>query len=181
MMVNPETGGSSVSSPLRGEGGAQRRVRGSIARARALRRTETNAEHVLWQLLRNRQLDGHKFVRQLSVGPYFADFACRETGLIVELDGSQHIESTSDETRTAYLTAQGYSVLRFWNNDVLANAQGVAETILVALALHPSPGERFAPATLSPEGRGSRGARAATTTTRSRRLSGGIARLAGGK
>ncbi len=163
---------ASVPSPLRGEG----RVRGSVSRARALRRNETNAEHVLWQLIRNRQLDGHKFVRQLPVGRYFADFACRDAALIVELDGSQHSEEI-DAARTAFLNAEGYSVLRFWNNDVLSNAQGVAETILVALASHPSPGERYAPATLSPEGRGSKGARAATTTQRSRRLTGGVARL----
>ena len=160
-------------SPLRGEG----RVRGSVSRARSLRRNETNAEHVLWQIVRNRQLDGHKFVRQLPVGPYFADFACREMALIVELDGSQHVDSRTDDARTAVLNAEGHSVLRFWNNDVLTNAQGVAEAILLALAGHPSPGERFAPATLSPEGRGSRGASAATTRKRSRRLTGGVARL----
>ncbi len=155
-------------------------MRGSSARARSLRRSETNAEHVLWQLLRNRQLGGRKFVRQLPIGPYFADFACREAALVIELDGSQHAESTRDEKRTAYLTAEGYSVLRFWNNDVLTNARGVADAILGALALHPSPGERFAPATLSPEGRGSRGASAATVRQRSRRLTGGVARLEGG-
>jgi len=143
-----------------------------------LRRNETDAEHVLWQLLRNRQIDGHKFVRQLPVGPYFADFACREAALIVELDGSQHTDE-ADARRTAVLNSEGYGVLRFWNNDVLTNALGVAESILAVLASHPSPGERYAPATLSPEGRGSKGVRAATTTQRSRRLTGGVARLAG--
>ena len=97
---------------------------------------------------------------------------------MIELDGSQHAGSSRDEARSAFLTAEGYSVLRFWNTDVLTNARGVADTILAALASHPSPGERFAPATLSPEGRGSRGARAATTKQRSRRLTGGVARLA---
>ncbi len=160
-------------SPLRGEG----RVRGSVPRARSLRRNETQAEHVLWQLLRNCQLDGHKFVRQLPIGPYFADFACREAALIIELDGSQHADSTRDDKRSAFLTAEGYSVLRFWNNDVLSNATGVADTILAALALHPSPGERFAPATLSPEGRGSRGASASTSKHRSRHLTGEVARF----
>jgi very-short-patch-repair endonuclease len=165
--------GQEEPSPLRGEG----RVRGAAPRARSLRRNETGAEHVLWQLLRNRQLDGRKFVRQLPIGPYFADFACREAALVIELDGSQHAESTRDEKRSEFLNAEGYSVLRFWNNDVLYNARGVADTILAALALHPSPGERFAPATLSPEGRGTRGASAATTRQRSRRLTGGVARL----
>lgn len=174
MVSSPDKAVPAVTpSPLRGEG----RVRGSVSRARSLRRNETKAEHVLWQLVRNRQLDGFKFTRQLPIGPYFADFACREGALIIELDGSQHVDSKTDETRTAYLTAQGYSVLRVWNNELLTNAQGVAEAILSALARHPSPGGRFAPATLSPEGRGSRGARAATTTKRSRRLTGGVARL----
>jgi very-short-patch-repair endonuclease len=176
-MVASPSNGASVTSPLRGEVGAERRVGGAVSRARSLRRNETEAEHVLWQLLRNRQLDGRKFVRQLQVGPYFADFSCREAALIVELDGSQHLESPSDKIRTKYLNAQGYSVLRFWNNDVLRHPHGVAEQILAAVTLHPSPGERFAPATLYPEGRGSKGASAATTTQRSRRLSGAIARL----
>jgi len=160
-------------SPLRGEG----RVRGSVARARFLRRNETEAEHVLWQILRGRQLDGHKFVRQFAIGPYVADFACREAALVVELDGSQHVGSAHDEVRTAFLNSEGYALLRFWNNDVLANIQGIAESILAALALHPSPGGRYAPATLSPEGRGTRGANAATSRQRSRRLTGGVARL----
>ena len=176
MMAISDDLGSGVASPLRGEGGAQRRVRGSASRARALRRNETEAEHKLWQIVRGRQLDGAKFVRQLPIGPYFADLVCRGAALIIELDGSQHAESTSDAIRTKYLNAQGYGVLRLWNNDVLANAQGVAEAILMAIAGHPSPGERFAPATLSPEGRGEKGARAATTKQRSRRLTGGVAR-----
>jgi very-short-patch-repair endonuclease len=177
MTDDPGTVGSSVPSPLRGEGGAKRRVRGSVSRARSLRRNETEAEHRLWQVLRARQLGGHKFVRQLSVGPYFADFACREAALIVELDGSQHVDSNLDEIRTRFLNEQGYSVLRVWNNELVSNIHGVAEAILAAIAGHPSPGERFAPATLSPEGRGGRGASAATSKQRSRRLTGGIARL----
>ena len=168
-------GGHREPSPLRGEG----RVRGSVSRARSLRRNETQAEHVLWQIVRNRQLDGWRFVRQVPIGPYVADLVCREAALVVELDGSQHASSTHDQVRTDYLNAQGYSVLRVWNNELLQNARGVADSILSALALHPSPGERFAPATLSPEGRGTRGASAATTTQRSRRLTGGVARLPG--
>jgi very-short-patch-repair endonuclease len=166
-----------VTSPLRGEVDAQRRVRGSASRARALRRNETDAEHAFWQLVRARQLDGLKFVRQLQIGPYFADFVCREAALIVEIDGSQHAQSATDEARSAYLTAEGYSVLRFWNTDVLKNPRGVAEATLAAIAGHPSPGERFAPATLSPEGRGDRGASAATTKRRSFRLTADLPRL----
>ena len=97
--------------------------------------------------------------------------------MIVEVDGSQHIESERDATRDAYLRGQGYSVLRFWNPEILSHPHGVAEQILAAVSLHPSPGDRFAAATLSPEGRGSKGASAASTLKRSRRLSGGVARL----
>jgi very-short-patch-repair endonuclease len=163
-----------VPSPLRGEGG----VRGSVKRARALPSSETDAEHRLWQVVRGRRLGGCKFVRQLPIGPYFADFACREAALIVELDGSQHFGSEHDEVRTRYLNSKGYSVLRIWNNDLLGNPQGVAEAILSALSGHPSPGERFAPATLSPEGRGAKGGRAATARERSFHLTADVPRLA---
>ena len=74
--------------------------------------------------------------------------------LVVDLDGGQHAESISDEKRTAYLNAQGYSVLRFWNNEVLSNREGCWQAIHAVLAKNPSPDLRFAPATLSPEGRG---------------------------
>jgi very-short-patch-repair endonuclease len=113
-------------------------------------------------VLRNRNLNGLKFVRQLPIGPYFADFACREAALIVELDGGQHNDSVSDERRTAFLNAEGYAVLRFWNNEVLQNREGVVETMLRVIAGNPSPDLRFAPATLSPTGRGIRGERAAS-------------------
>ncbi len=129
-------------------------------RARTLRRNASNAENYLWYVLKNRSLAGHKFVRQLPVGPYFADFACREAGLIVEIDGGQHSGAVRDRVRTAYLNAEGYSVLRFWNNDVLQNRDGVLDAILRTMAGNPSPDWRFAPADLSPTGRGSRGARA---------------------
>ncbi|WP_375452278.1 endonuclease domain-containing protein [uncultured Devosia sp.] len=149
-----------LTSPLRGEVAAQRRVRGSkpstaaVVRARSLRRAETDAERALWQMIRNRQIDGNKFVRQYPVGPYFADFACRDAMLIVELDGGQHAASAKDDIRTAFLNAQGYSVLRFWNNEVLGNREGCWLTLSAVLAANPSPDLRYAPATLSPEGRG---------------------------
>ncbi|HWU17261.1 MAG TPA: DUF559 domain-containing protein [Devosia sp.] len=159
-----------TTSPLRGEVDAQRRVRGSASRARSLRRNSTDAEARLWSVLRARQLDGYKFVRQLAIGPYFADFACREAALIIEVDGGQHAESSRDDRRTEFLTTLGYSVLRFWNNEVLGNFEGVRFSIASTLALNPSPDLRFAPATLSPQGRGEGGARAATTKQRSFRL-----------
>lgn len=105
-------------------------------------------------MLRNRQIDGKKFVRQYPIGPFVADFTCREAMLVIELDGGQHAESTSDEKRTAYLNAHGYSVLRFWNNDVLTNREGCWLSIQSVLRGDPPPDLRFAPATLSPEGRG---------------------------
>jgi very-short-patch-repair endonuclease len=155
-----DNGEAVLTSPLRGEVGPKGRVRGAkpsknaVVRARTLRRNETDAEHVLWQMLRNRQIDGRKFVRQYPVEPYFADFACREAMLIIELDGGQHDKSKSDTIRTAYLNARGYSVLRFWNNEVLGNPEGCWHAIQSTLQGNPSPDLRFAPATLSPEGRG---------------------------
>jgi very-short-patch-repair endonuclease/8-oxo-dGTP pyrophosphatase MutT (NUDIX family) len=134
------------------------------ARARALRKDGTKAKNVLWHALRNQSLGGHKFVRQLPVGPYFADFACRASALIVEVDGGQHSGATADVARTAYLNAEGYSVLRFWNNEVLNNRAGVLECILNVIAGAPSPGLRFAPADLSPTGRGIRGVAAAASS-----------------
>ncbi|MHB1103770.1 MAG: endonuclease domain-containing protein [Devosia sp.] len=130
----------------------------AINRARRLRSNQTDAERKLWSIVRNRQMHGFKFVRQLPVGPYFADFACRERDLIVELDGSQHFGSVSDERRTAALTEYGYEVLRFWNNDVLNNLNGVYRVIEEKLLKAPTPGLRFAQADLSPEGRGKSGA-----------------------
>ncbi|TKT80210.1 DUF559 domain-containing protein [Aquamicrobium sp. LC103] len=131
----------------------KRRV-GATSRARTLRRQETEAEYRLWGDLRNRLLNGYKFSRQMPVGPYFADFLCREYRLIVEIDGSQHALSSHDARRTRYLTTNGYSVLRFWNEEVLRERRAVLETVLAALEgrLSPSPDLRFAPATLSPRG-----------------------------
>jgi very-short-patch-repair endonuclease len=140
-------------------------------RARQLRENATDAENRLWYALRNRALDGSKFVRQLSIGPYFADFACREHMLIVELDGGQHSGSQSDVVRTRYLNDQGYGVLRFWNNEILENRDGVLNAIQRVIAQTPSPDLRFAPATLSPTGRGTRGARAASASKVARHLS----------
>jgi very-short-patch-repair endonuclease len=106
-------------------------------RARALRKSETAAEIKLWEQLRAHRLNGHKFVRQLSVGPYFADFACREFKLIVEVDGATHGEAAEikyDGARTAFLEQQGWRVLRVGNYDVFTNMNGVCDTILLKLA-----------------------------------------------
>jgi very-short-patch-repair endonuclease len=112
-------------------------------RARKLRREQTDAEGRLWYLLRNRNLAGRKFKRQLPIGPYIADFACVELKLIVEADGGQHADQmTYDEKRTEWLESRGWRVLRFWNNDILTNTEGVSETLLEAiryLERNPSP------------------------------------------
>jgi very-short-patch-repair endonuclease len=106
----------------------------SIERARRLRKNLTDAERRLWSKLRRRQLDGFRFRRQAPLGIYFVDFLCLEERLIIEVDGGQHaIEQAADGKRTTWLDGEGFRVLRFWNNDVLANTDGVIETILRAL------------------------------------------------
>lgn len=112
-------------------------------RARALRSTSPDAERVLWNHLRDRRLDGHKFRRQHPVESYFADFACVEAKLVVELDGGQHFEPDAidaDRRRTNALAASGWQVLRFTNREVLAERDGVLAAILEWLqAHHPHP------------------------------------------
>jgi very-short-patch-repair endonuclease len=108
--------------------------RSRIPRARALRQDQTDVERKLWALLRSRQLDGFKFRRQVPIDRYFADFACRDANIIVELDGSQHLDRIAyDAERTRVLEACGWRVLRFWNNQVLETPEGVLETILAEL------------------------------------------------
>ena len=103
-------------------------------RAQELRNNATDAERKLWSHLRQRRLGGFKFSRQMSIGPFVCDFLCRERGLILELDGGQHADLViADARRTAFLNAQGLSVLRFWNNEVFENIEGVLQTILAKL------------------------------------------------
>jgi len=103
-------------------------------RSRRLRRDATDAERRLWYRLRSRQIGGAKFVRQDPIGPYVVDFVCRERRLIIEVDGGQHATDKRDAVRDHWLAERGYRVLRFWNNDVLANTDGVIESILAALS-----------------------------------------------
>ena len=106
----------------------------TVSRARELRRRSTEAEKLLWRRLRNRHLDGVKFRRQESLGRYVVDFVTMEQQLIVEVDGGQHAaHSRADEMRTRWLASQDYRVIRFWNNEVLSNIDGVLQTILQAL------------------------------------------------
>src|ERR1044072_915292 len=107
--------------------------RGRVTVERKLRSNQTDAERKLWLALRDRRLGGFKFVRQEAIGPFIVDFVCRERTLVIEVDGGQHADNARDARRDAYLAGEGYRVLRFWNNDVLANRDGVLLTILDAL------------------------------------------------
>jgi very-short-patch-repair endonuclease len=107
----------------------------SVATARKLRRTQTDAEQKLWLRLRGRRLAGLKFRRQVSVVGFIADFLCDEAKLIVEVDGGQHADNEQDRSRTAELNAAGFEVLRFWNNEILQNLDGVLERILETVRL----------------------------------------------
>ncbi|WP_313929125.1 DUF559 domain-containing protein [Pseudoxanthomonas sp.] len=106
-------------------------------RARELRRDMTLAERRLWSILCRRQLEGFRFRRQVPIGPYIADFTCLDAGLIVEVDGGQHMDAASDRARDGFLQCEGFRVLRFWNNEVLANLEGVRVRILGTLARSP--------------------------------------------
>jgi very-short-patch-repair endonuclease len=105
----------------------------SIENARKLRKDMTDAERALWRLLRNRRMEGWRFRRQEPLDRYIIDFICFEARLTIEVDGGQHFESEADKKRDAYLQSQGFRVLRFWNNDVLSNADGVHRAIMNAL------------------------------------------------
>lgn len=108
----------------------------TVAKARSLRRRMTKAEVILWQTLRRGQLEGYHFRRQVPVGPYIADFACAKAKLIVEVDGATHAEEHEiefDARRTAFLQAQGWSLVRVNNLEVYENLSGVLEGISIEL------------------------------------------------
>ena len=101
-------------------------------RARAFRKSMTESESLLWSFLRNRRLDGYKFVREFVIDPYIVDFACREEKVIVEIDGSQHEEENAvdyDTERTMFLEKQGYRVIRFQNGEVLGDVGAVLHNL----------------------------------------------------
>jgi very-short-patch-repair endonuclease len=105
-------------------------VDGARARARTLRQNMSEAERRVWQILRSHQMEGYKFRRQVAIGRYIADFVCHQARLIVEIDGGQHDRSSPPEAeRNGFLQNEGYRILRFWNNEVLANLVGVHQTI----------------------------------------------------
>jgi very-short-patch-repair endonuclease len=108
--------------------------------ARALRENTTAAEDVLWRHLRRLEVRGSHFRRQVSIGPFVADFACLKERLIIEVDGSQHgndVNSRRDEVRTRWLNSEGYRVMRFWNNDVMSKTEAVLEAIYDVIATPP--------------------------------------------
>ncbi len=103
-------------------------------RARQLRRDETEAEAKLWARLRNAGLNGAKFRRQFPIGEFIADFCCSKRRLVIELDGGQHAEQVQrDEWRSALLAQHGYRVVRFWNEEIIDNLDGVLERTLEEL------------------------------------------------
>ncbi|OYU90439.1 MAG: DNA methyltransferase [Bradyrhizobiaceae bacterium PARB1] len=107
--------------------------------AKSLRVNATETEKTLWRLLRSRRLTNLKFRRQVPIGPWIVDFVSFECRLIVEADGSQHVESERDEKRDRDLTERGFRVLRFWNNDILKRSDQVLEAIYDAAQNYPSP------------------------------------------
>ncbi len=108
------------------------------AKARALRNNATDAERILWCAISARKVSGVRFNRQVPIGPFICDFVARSLHLAIEVDGGQHNED-ADANRTRYIEAQGFRVIRFWNNDVLSNVEGIIEEIERVIADMPSP------------------------------------------
>ncbi len=108
--------------------------------AKRLRKRQTDAENLLWNRLRAKQMNGLRFRRQEPVGQYIVDFLNYEVRMVIEVDGGQHAGTKArDNKRDAWLTDQGFRVLRFWDNEVLNNIEGVVETIRKAISPSPSP------------------------------------------
>ena len=143
-------GAKVVPPPSAGEGQAARsdarergrRIAKLRTRAQSMRSAPTPAEHRLWQLLRAHRFADYKFRRQVPIDHYIADFICPAERLIIELDGGQHADNLHDGRRDAYLQAQGFRILRIWNNDLFDNEEGALTAIAIALApplRNPSP------------------------------------------
>lgn len=153
MMTRPSPGSRSLAthsrkgrgsigqpSPLAGEGAASAAGEGrALKLAKRLRSTMTEAETKLWQQLRAKRFEDFKFRRQVPIGPYIADFVCFARRLVVEVDRSQHDGSAHDARRDAWMAAQGFRVLRFWNNSVLTAMDGTLLAIHDALNEAPLP------------------------------------------
>ena len=147
-------------SPFTGEGGARPRSgwegeglrpdrKTLLVRARWMRANPTEAEKRLWTMLRDRRLAAFKFRRQQILYPYIVDFVCFEQRLIIEADGSQHADNRGDARRDGYLRSQDFRLLRFWNNQILAEGDAVAAALFAAL-LPPHPACRVAAGCPSP-------------------------------
>ncbi len=135
--------------------------------AKTLRTDATDAERALWLRIRAHRLNGLKFKRQEPIGRFVVDFVCHDEKLIIELDGGQHAEQVrADDKRTKFLESRGYRVVRFWNDEVLKNMEGVLETVLRKLSPSPQPlscrgrGAKRKRTLLSSEGKEAEGARA---------------------
>jgi very-short-patch-repair endonuclease len=117
----------------------ERRIKPQLTtHARSLRGDMTEAEKKLWQAIRSNQIENCRFRRQHPIDPYIADFACIDKRVVIELDGGQHQDQeTYDERRTEHMQAQGWKVVRFWNNDVLNNLDGVLTRIVEILTAEP--------------------------------------------
>jgi very-short-patch-repair endonuclease len=114
-----------------------------IERSRELRRDAPPAERKLWEAISAGKLSGHRFTRQFQIGPYFCDLVCRSAKLIVEIDGFSHnMRVDHDMRRDAFLVQQGFRVLRFTNEDVMTNLEGVVIAISLALGPSPSPSRK---------------------------------------
>jgi very-short-patch-repair endonuclease len=108
----------------------------TTSRAKRLRKNSTDAERVLWRILRSRQLGGHKFRRQQPLGPFIVDFVCLDARMVVEIDGGQHNEEEDiayDQRRSQWLEKAGFRVMRFWNQEVLNELESVSDAISNAL------------------------------------------------
>ena len=117
-----------------------------LDRARKLRREATPPERAMWRVLRAHRLEAWKFARQVSVGSYFIDFAARRERFGSELDGDSHAQTELyDKVRTSYLEGRGWRIIRFTNNDILSNPEGVGQSILASLACGGGPSPRPSP------------------------------------
>jgi very-short-patch-repair endonuclease len=123
---------SRPSSPARGEGKASAAPE-MQRRARSLRARMTDAERKLWYALRDRRFSGFKFRRQVPIDRFIADFICFEARLVIEVDGGQHADSSKDQRRDRWFAENGFRVVRFWNNEVLLNLEGVLTVLLAEL------------------------------------------------
>ena len=118
--------------------GKYRTTSETLARAKRLRRDMTEAEKKLWYRIRADQLDGYQFRKQVPLDPYILDFACLRKKLALEVDGSQHAEiSRAEEKRNRFLRREGYTVVRYWNTEVLQNIDGVLLDLLAKLKALP--------------------------------------------